>query len=261
MDIILLIGQSNAKGCGNPEESVKPTNKCYEYLENFTGNALLPLGLTLQLSEGRGTIAPSLANKYSELTEHEVCIVHYAVDGSRIKNWNHDKFLYLNAAIEKMNHAVEKIRENYTIDKKYALWIQGESDGKYGTDPLYYKKRLIDIGDMLKEKAKIEKTFVSCTGYWAGDEDYLKRCERIAAVQQRACEESENLILISKMALTFPSKGLLQDEVHYSMEGLNILGNEIAENIVMYYNKKNTVIEDNVNLDTAREYIKKLEML
>ena len=59
MDLVLLIGQSNAKGCGNPEVSEIPCGHAWEYLENFTGQAMIPMGRTLQLSEGRGTIAPA----------------------------------------------------------------------------------------------------------------------------------------------------------------------------------------------------------
>ena len=47
MDLVLLIGQSNAKGCGNPEESEAACRHAWEYLENFTGQALIPMGLSL----------------------------------------------------------------------------------------------------------------------------------------------------------------------------------------------------------------------
>ena len=47
MDLVLLIGQSNAKGCGNPEVSEIPCGHAWEYLENFTGQAMIPMGRTL----------------------------------------------------------------------------------------------------------------------------------------------------------------------------------------------------------------------
>lgn len=261
MDFILLIGQSNAKGCGNPEKSVVPGENVFEYVENFTGNALIPLSVTLQLSEGRGTLAPALANTLHQLTGEEICIVHYAVDGSRIKNWNHDKWLYLDEAMAKFQHAVLYMKGKKKIGKKIALWIQGESDAKYGTDPLYYQRQLKGIAQRLKEECSIEKTFVSQTGYWQGDEDYLKRSERIAAIQEETCQEDENLMLISKTPLSFLSRKLLQDDVHYSMEALNLLGTEIAENINLYYNNKKIVLSDSVDLSNAKQVIKKLKEL
>ena len=79
MDLVLLIGQSNAKGCGNPEVSEIPCGHAWEYLENFTGQAMIPMGRTLQLSEGRGTIAPAFANRYYDIMGEDICIIHYAV--------------------------------------------------------------------------------------------------------------------------------------------------------------------------------------
>lgn len=262
MDLILLIGQSNAKGCGNPETSEIPQGGTFEYVENITGNARIPLGVTLQFSEGRGTVAPALCNTLQEKTGRQVCIVHYAVDGSRIKNWNHDKWMYLDEAIAKFKNAEQYIRQTHPIDKKAALWIQGESDAKYGTDPIYYKKQLLSIGARLKKECKVETTFVSMVGYWLGDEDYLKRCERIAVMQERVCMESDDFTLISKTAMTFPKRNLLQDEVHYSMKALNELGKEFAEAMVLYYNgRKNGIPSDCVDLTEARNYIDKLEQL
>lgn len=237
MDIVLLIGQSNAKGCGNPEESVRPGAHAWEYVENFTGNALIPMGVTLQLSEGRGTIAPAFANRYYEKTGEDICVVHCAVDGSRIKNWVHDTNHYLEQAEEKLLHAKEYIGKKYPLGRVFAVWIQGESDGKYGTDPIYYKEKLLELGGRLQRECDIKEVFVSRTGHWFPDEENLARLKRIQAAQEMACEESGNLILISKMASEFPKMGLLRDEVHYNMKALNLLGEEIAENIAIYYNE------------------------
>lgn len=262
MDVILLIGQSNAKGCGNPEKSILPDGHSYEYLENFTGSALIPLYITLQRSEGRGTIAPSFCNKWYALTGNEVCIVHYAVDGSRIKNWNHDNNFFLQEALEKYHHCLKSLQEKQIlIGKKYAVWIQGESDGKYGTDPLYYEERLADIGNVLKENG-IEQTFVSATGYWDGSEQYLKRCERISVVQELLCEKSKTLTLVSKLPRTFRKQNKNQDEVHYSMEALNELGADIAQNMYVFYDKGiKPILKDEIDLQKAKVYIQKLKEL
>lgn len=32
IDVFLLIGQSNARGLGNPKESVIPNENCFEYI-------------------------------------------------------------------------------------------------------------------------------------------------------------------------------------------------------------------------------------
>jgi uncharacterized protein YacL (UPF0231 family) len=182
------------------------------------------------------------------------------VDGSRIKNWIHDANHFLDRAEEKLLHAEEYIGKRFPIGRKFAIWIQGESDGKYGTDPVYYKEQLVKISHSLEETCGIQEVFVSRTGHWLPDEQNLKRLRRIAAVQEKVCEEEKNLILISKMASGFPAKGLLQDEVHYCMEALNMLGREIAENIVNYYNEgKNPVLEETDDLAQARRFLEIIE--
>lgn len=260
MDLVLLIGQSNAKGCGDPEKSIRPGRHAWEYVENFTGNALIPMGYTLQLSEGRGTIAPAFVNRYYEKMQEDVCVIHCAVDGSRIKNWLHDTNRYLEAAKEKFLHAEKHVSKKYPVGRKFAIWIQGESDGKYGTDPVYYKEKLIEISHFLEENCKIQEVFVSRTGRWLPDEENLMRIRRIAAAQEKACEEEKNLILVSKQASAFPEKGYLQDNVHYNMDALNLLGSEIAENIGLYYNEgKIPALKETDDLDQARKFLVMLE--
>ncbi|MGL5245177.1 MAG: sialate O-acetylesterase [Sarcina sp.] len=260
LDVILLIGQSNAKGCGNPEESVIPNEHCYEYLKSITGEAVIPMGVTLQISDGCGTIAPAFSNRWNELTGNNVCFIHYAVDGARIKNWNHDKFFLLNEAIEKFNKGIERVSKNFEINKRYAIWIQGESDGKYGTDPIYYRDRLMDIAENLYHRCNIEKMFVSLIGYWEGSDDNLRRCENIAAMQKRTCELSNKLCLASNLALTFKERELTIDEVHYCQEALNELGVDIANNMFYYYNTgEKPILKDMIDMHRAKSYIEKLE--
>lgn len=260
MDLVLLIGQSNAKGCGNPEESETAGGHGWEYTESFTGQALFPMGVTLQLSDGRGTIAPAFAKKYYEITENDVCVVHHAVDGSRIKNWVHDRNHFLEEAMDKFERAEAYVSERTEVGRKFAIWIQGESDGKYGTDPIYYKEQLKLIGRTLEDGCGIKEVFVSRTGHWKPDDENLERCRRIAAVQERVCQEEEGMILVSKMASAFPGQGLLQDEVHYCMKALNMLGCEIAENIGIYYNKgQKPVLEETDDMERAWKYLVKLE--
>lgn len=158
MDLMLLIGQSNAKGCGNPEKSVFAGEHAWEYTESISGCAVIPLGPTLQLSDGRGTVAPAFAKKYHEVTGNDVCVIHYAVDGSRIKNWLHDGNHFLEEAIGKCNRAAEYIAQKEEIGRKFAVWIQGESDGKYASEPLYYIAQLKAIRQTLEDRCGIWKS-------------------------------------------------------------------------------------------------------
>lgn len=252
IDVFLLIGQSNARGTGNPKESVIPNKNSLEALR--TGE-IINMKTTLEASEGDGCIAPAFSNKYNELTGRKVIFIHFAKDGSRIKNWNHDNNEFLSQCIDIFNNALENIKAKYKINSKYAIWIQGESDAKYGSDLIYYKEQLKGIAFKLYERCGITKTFVSITANWQG---YEAESRLIASIQQLACEECIYLEVGSKRALKFSSEDRMRDEVHYDQIGLNILGEDLAKNIYKYNIKGEINIEDTVDLQKEKTYIKKL---
>lgn len=255
MDICLLIGQSNAKGCGTPERSEVPVSGTWEYVENFTGCSLIPLGVTMQLSEGRGTLAPALCNRWKQLTGHDICMVHYAVDGSRIKNWQHDNAHYLESALNKLNHCREYVQQKgIPVEGVYTLWVQGESDGKYGTDIFYYEARLKELANTLLQ-AGVMQVFVSATGLWDCGEDCKERCRRISMVQELVCDEVEGMTLVSKSPRTYLQRGLQRDLVHYSMRALNLLGQEIAQNMVQFLQQGHLELDDPCDMMEVRRYI------
>lgn len=261
MDICLLIGQSNAKGCGTPERSEMPVPGTWEYVENFTGCSLIPLGVTMQLSEGRGTLAPALCNRWKQLTGHEICMVHCAVDGSRIKNWQHDNAHYLDDAMGKLNNCREYVQQKgIPVEGVYALWVQGESDGKYGTDIFYYEARLKELGQTLLQ-AGVMQVFVSATGLWDCGGDCMESCRRISMIQEMVCEETEGMTLVSKSPRTYLQRGLLRDQVHYSMQGLNLLGREIAENIFQFLRQGYLELDDPCDMIEIKRYIHQRKVL
>lgn len=252
IDVFLLIGQSNAIGCGSADEVIRPMG-AFEYLET---DDIIPMRKFLELSRGNGTIAQSFASAWNRDTGKKLCFIQSAVDGSMIKNWGHDRYNYLDNAIYKYENAVSKLDKIYDVDKTYAIWIQGESDGKYGTDPIYYKNSLIELGNKLN-KIGIERVFVSQTGYWEGANPL--RMEVIMIAQEEACKESPNLILCSKKGPTFRERKMLIDEVHYNQNALNELGKDIEKAIYNYYSEGNIIeISDEINIDKARDIYFKL---
>lgn len=253
IDIFLLIGQSNALGMGDVNFAPTPNGKCFEYVEL---DEIIPMRKFLDVSRGNGTIAPSFSLKWNELTGRSICFIHSAVDGSMIKNWGHDRYNYLLNTLDKYKRGIETISRIYSINKQCAIWIQGESDGKYGTDPLYYRERLKLLVNDLRSLG-IENVFLSLTAYWDGVCD--KRIHNIAATQIITAEESENLFVGSNIALSFRERGLLIDEVHYSQEALNELGENLAYNIYNYYSKGEVPkLKNIVDLEENKMYIREL---
>ncbi|MEG2737451.1 sialate O-acetylesterase [Clostridium sp.] len=252
IDVFFLIGQSNALGMGDIKDAPMPNSKCFEYVEI---DEIIPMRKFLDVSRGNGTIAQNFALRWTELTGRSVCFIQSAVDGSMIKNWGHDRYNYLDNAIKKFERGINTISKIYSINTKYTIWIQGESDCKYGTDPLYYRERLKKLVNDLRKIDSL-KVFLSLTGYWDGVSD--KRVNNILATQCIVADEVENLIVASKKAVTFRERGLLIDDVHYSQEALNELGLDIANNIYKYENEGKLNIEDTVDLNKNREYIREI---
>lgn len=253
--LILLIGQSNALGCGDHNKVPKVVG-ALEYLDT---DEFIPMREFLELSRGNGTIAQNFSKIWYERTKEKICFIHFAVDGSLIKNWGSDRYNYLNDALLKYDKAIEKLSKVYNINKKYALWIQGESDGKYGTDPVYYKNKLIELGNKLKIKG-IDKTFVSISGYWNGVNEL--RSEVIMAAQESAILSDSSLALGSFKGPSYFKRNMLNDDVHYSQEALNELGEDIAINVSNFhlYNDLNYSWE-NFKISEARGILAKLEKI
>ena len=253
IDVFLLIGQSNALGMGDINFAPTPNGMCFEYVEL---DEVVPMRKFLDLSRGNGTIPQSFALKWNKLTGRAVCFIHSTVDGSMIKNWGHDRYNYLINALDKYKRGIETISRIYSINKQSAIWIQGESDGKYGTDPIYYRDKLKLLVDDLNNIG-IKKVFLSLTGYWDGVED--NRIHNIVATQIITSEESDNLIIGSNLALSFRNRKLLIDEVHYSQEALNELGEDLANNAFNYYDKGEILkLKDTVDLENNKSYVKEL---
>lgn len=253
IDVFLLIGQSNALGMGNSEEAKIPNNKCFEYVEL---DEIIPMRRFLDVSRGNGTIAQSFSLRWNELTDRYVCFIQSAVDGSMIKNWGHDRYNYLLGTLDKYKRGIEKISKIYSINSQNAIWIQGESDAKYGTDPLYYRERLKKLTSDLKEVG-IENIFLSLTGYWDGVDD--NKVHNIAATQMITSEECPNLFVGSNLALSFRERGLLIDEVHYSQEALNELGEDLANNVYRCcIEDKETKLKYTIDLEKNKKYLREL---
>ncbi|MDU2147491.1 MAG: sialate O-acetylesterase [Paeniclostridium sordellii] len=253
IDVFLLIGQSNALGLGNSEDAVIPNSKCFEYIEL---DEIIPMRKFLEVSRGNGTIAQSFSVKWNELTNRYVCFIHSAVDGSMIKNWGHDRYNYLENTLIKYKRGIEKINKIYSVNSKNAIWIQGESDAKYGTDPIYYRERLKCLVKDLTNSG-IDNVFLSLTGYWDGVDD--KKVHNIVATQIITAKECRNLIVASNLGLSFRDRKLLIDEVHYSQEALNELGEDLANNIYRYYFKKEEPkLKYEIDLEDNKNYISKL---
>ncbi|HBF2116212.1 TPA: hypothetical protein KNZ99_003732, partial [Clostridioides difficile] len=64
------------------------------------------------------------------------------------------------------------------------------------------------------------------------------------------------------IAMQFHDKGLTIDDVHYTQEGLNILGKDLCKNIYKYHTtKEKELLSDTIDLSEARRYIYELEKI
>ena len=105
------------------------------------------------------------------------------------------------------------------------------------------------------------QVFVSATGLWDCGEDCKERCRRIAMIQEMVCEETEGMTLISKSPRTYLQRGWQRDLVHYSMQGLNLLGREIAENNFQFLQQGYLELDDPCDMIEIKRYIHQRKVL
>ncbi len=246
IDVFLLAGQSNAAyGVRSTPETASPV--CPVGVGYFFGapnrpvpyeywNSSATYGIyDMVNSDGTakiGGIEQPFAATYYEETGHKVCVINVAVGGATIARWSVDGVFYVWAqeVFGKGLTALENAGFNPIC--KGLVWIQGESDST--TEISDYKARFTAMFDSMSHSN-------SENGYF--NDDYsLDNCI-ISLVRQstglNACmaqvqidAESEDAKLGCIVCDQFtPENGLLMDDdLHYSQLGLNVVAENLAKN-------------------------------
>lgn len=225
---------SRAKADARFEMPTTPGAYWYKQSTNTLEPVTDPIGEGISRADDRSA-APAFAKRLKELLpSYNIIIVPSAVGGSTIRQWSKGQPLYeraktmWEAAINYCNtHGI-------TLSKKYVAWEQGGNDvGTIETDGYYYYLNQL-TNDFLSDFGA-EKVFGVRIGY---DPNYASAAdvEKVMKAHKLVNFNHPNYVLSSNAPATFnwPDETMQGDLVHWTLKGINIVGNEVAEAVHLY---------------------------
>ncbi len=246
-DLILFMGQSNMSGAGgNAEEAPELIKGAgYEYRAITEPEKLCVLTEPFGENEHKegylddrelltrgGSLVTSFVNAYYKETGERVVAVSASRGSARISSFNN---YLVEDVIERLENAKGVMtQEGVNIRHIYMVWLQGETDAYLGTPQEQY------IGEMQKllytlQPYGVEKCFVIQIGNGIY-EGAAFDSEPMQAAQELLCENDENFVMISTLAKTISEPPYMEDGIHFTQQGLNLLGEDAGKNMGNYVN-------------------------
>lgn len=246
-DLILFMGQSNMSGAGgNAEEAPELIKGAgYEYRAITEPEKLCVLTEPFGENEHKegylddrelltrgGSLVTSFVNAYYKETGERVVAVSASRGSARISSFNN---YLVEDVIERLENAKGVMtQEGVNIRHIYMVWLQGETDAYLGTPQEQY------IGEMQKllytlQPYGVEKCFVIQIGNGIY-EGAAFDSEPMQAAQELLCENDENFVMISSLAKTISESPYMEDGIHFTQQGLNLLGEDAGKNMGNYVN-------------------------
>jgi hypothetical protein len=229
VDLFGIVGQSNAEGRGTSAEAPGPVSALFVSGSTVTTVLADPVG-----GASTGSMWPQFAHDWKRLTGRKAAFVECAEGGTKLlpdtagSNWSPSGSLR-GAAVTAINNAITTLDGSaFVVNNVYLLWCQGEGDaasinGTTITGPLY-EQALEDLATYFKSNIPDMVTMgVIQTGKDADDateDDFAA----IRLAQENACTDSANLVMLYRGAFSFDARGMMEDNVHWSQEGLNLAG-------------------------------------
>ncbi len=246
VDVILFAGQSNMSGLGDaskaPEvaegtgyefRAVTDPTKLYHLEEPFGENENRE-GMCddSPFLERTGSLVSAFVNAYYEQTQTPVVGISASRGSAKMSTWLREGGLFLDAG-QRLDACLQYLNENpdYKIRHIYMVWLQGESDISSHEDDEDYGEQLQELFSNFHILG-VEKCFLIRIGM---DTDRNPEdMESILEAQTQLCRTDEDFVLVYTQAVTLPERGMLQDAVHYTQEGYNLIGEEAGRNAGIY---------------------------
>lgn len=244
-DLILFMGQSNMSGAGgNAAEAPELIRGAgYEYravtqpedlcvLEEPFGEKEHKKGYLddRKLIPRGGSLVTSFVNAYYKETKERVVAVSASRGSAQISSFNNK---LVEDVIERLENAKRVMTEQkVNIRQIYMVWFQGETDAYAGTPEEKY------IGEMQKllntlQPYGVSRCFVIQIGNVVmGDEKV--DTSGMQEIQERLCEQDENFVLISEMPKEISEPPYMEDGIHFTQKGLNLIGEDAGKNMGRY---------------------------
>lgn len=258
VDLILFIGQSNMAGRGITSEmwpdtvpyvpegiayeyrAISAPLKLYPVTDSFGRFENNPSGINDIFSDGfnpkTGSMVPAFCNAYYAERNIPIVGVSASKGGSEISKWlpGSDSGFFEDS-LNRLKAAKEFLyKEGITIDKKIALFCQGESDGDHGTSKEHY----IDCFKTFWQgfAHELDDIFIIKIGRCNLPGEY-DRYSEIREAQDYLCKTMEHVHLASDSFYNMLDLGLMKDEYHYYQRGYNICGENAGLTVGKYFLK------------------------
>ena len=244
-DLILFMGQSNMSGAGGDANEAPELIKGagYEYRAVTQPEELVlltePFG-ELEHKEGYlddrgliprgGSLVTSFVNAYYKQTKERVVAVSASRGSAQISSFNN---YLVEDVIERLENAKNTMMAHQVnIRHIYMVWFQGETDAYVGTSEESY------IGEMQKllhtlQPYGVEKCFVIQIGNVIMGEEMVDTAA-MQKTQELLCETDENFVLISTIPKKLSEKPYMEDGIHFTQQGLNLIGEDAGTHMGEY---------------------------
>lgn len=263
-DVFLLaIQQSNGQGHGDSTSSTKIVpGSALMYYNGIISPLKDPVGNAIY-----GSAWPAFALRYYKLTGHKLLFVPRAKGGSAMcfqseggnGRWSPSGLLRYQAR-DTMYAALAKMAvQGLKIGKISGIMVQGEQDGPAivaGTETI------------AQYRDTTANTIAFFRGYWPKMQWGIIRTGKTVGFdfdsgprsgQEQVAAADSLTQIISRITYDFPERGyVLPDGIHYNQRGLNLLGDDAAQEFVAgfkYSNTYNSFQKTGMNVNTPLAFV------
>lgn len=241
ISIYMLAGQSNAEYYYADPQTATQAKKGTAYLYNSRLAEFVIESITNDDGTMKfGNIEASLVNRlYRELGE-KVIIMNTGISGMKIEEFLPEQkgFETIKDSWRNFNTTMqtEWFQERFEPRIKSYIWVQGESDDWLA--PELYMERFLIMHSMLRSPDfGFDYAFIC---------NVAPRFFRPNDAQERLAQAYDDIFMGSRGAFGFtPESGeLREDNLHYTQQGDNVLGDEIGKTIALVYQGKSDTLPE-----------------
>ncbi|WP_082811936.1 sialate O-acetylesterase [Clostridium sp. Marseille-P299] len=242
VDLVIFMGQSNASGVGTA--SLAPSVKSYmgsEFRAISDPTTLYDIQEPFGRDENKefaindrklksGSLVSAFVNSYYTQTGHKLICVSASQGATSITSWQPEGSK-LEDAINRFQSAKTWLEQNgYTINNKFVVWLQGETDGGLGLSSEAYTNYLNKTIDAMLENGA-DNFYIIRIGN-NRDNPYLY--QPIIDAQTELCKSKSRTVLVSTKLSIMGECGLMKDQFHYTQHGYNIVGYDAGMNVAYH---------------------------
>lgn len=244
-DIILFMGQSNMSGAGGDAGEAPKLIKGagYEYKAITRPDEICilqePFGENehkegylddRNLLDRGGSLVTSFVNAYYQVTQERVIGVSASRGSAQISSFNN---YLVEDVIDRLENAKRVMTEqNIHIRHIYMVWFQGETDAYCATTSDQYIGGMQNLLHTLQPYG-VERCFLIQIGNVVMSGEPIDT-SYIQAVQENLCAGDDNFILVSTLPREISESPYMEDGIHFTQKGLNLIGEDAGRNTGKY---------------------------